>query len=79
MLIKRKSKTENYDSRMSETSYKTIYNALSSILNTEVKKKGDNGVEVPDWVMTVSAMRMKARIALDFVNNLDKKVVKENK
>lgn len=70
MLKIRKSKKEDFSERVSDTAYKTVIEALQSILTTEVKKKGIDEKEVPDLAMTVSAMRMKARIALDFVNNL---------
>jgi hypothetical protein len=72
--FKRKEKP-NYENRISDTKYKVLSEALASILITDVKKKTADGTEVSDLGMTVSAMRMKARIALDFVNNLKDEAV----
>lgn len=72
-----KIKKKNFNERVSETAYKTVVEALQSILATEIKKTGLDDKEAVDFAMTVSTMRMKARIALDFVNNLKNGVDKK--
>jgi hypothetical protein len=59
---------------VTETTYKVVKEALQSVLTTEVTKKNADGSEVIDIPLTISAMRMKARVALDFVNNLGTEV-----
>lgn len=68
-MIKRKNKSK-YDERVSELAYTTIREALQTILNTDVKKKNTDGVEVTDCGLTISKIKMTARMALDFVDNL---------
>ncbi|MCD7728692.1 MAG: hypothetical protein LUI60_02105 [Clostridia bacterium] len=76
-MIKRKNKKgdKSYNERVSELAYTTIREALQSVLTTEVKKTGQDGKEVTDCGLTISKMKMTARMALDFVDNL----TKENK
>lgn len=66
---------KSYDERVSELAYTTIREALQTILNTEVKKVNTDGKEVTDCGLTISKMKMTARMALEFVDNLknDKK------
>lgn len=66
---------KSYDERVSELAYTTIREALQTILNTEVKKVNTDGKEVTDCDLTISKMKMTARMALEFVDNLknDKK------
>lgn len=79
MLKVGKKKNKYFNKRMSVTVYQTLYQALRSLLTTEVKKQGADGKEIVDCAMTVSVMRMKARVALDFVDNLKNGVEKDNK
>lgn len=67
---KKNKKPSEYENRISDTAYQTVREALQSILTTDVKKSNTDGKEVTDLSLTISAIRMKARIALDFVDNL---------
>lgn len=69
-MIRKKVKKDTYAERISDTAYRTLYDALKSILTTDVKKTNAEGKEITDLGMTLSAVRMKARMALDFVDNL---------
>lgn len=73
-MIKRKNKKgdKSYNERVSELVYTTIREALQTILNTEVKKINNDGKEVTDCGLTISKMKMTARMALDFADNLTK-------
>jgi hypothetical protein len=64
---------KTYNERAMETVYKTVRDTLADVLKTEVSKKNDKGEEVPDLSMTISAIRTKARITLDFVEGLENK------
>ena len=76
-------KTKKQDKQITEklfaTAYETLKEALENILKTEVKTKDENGQDIIDFPLTISSIRIKARIALDFVSNLKKEVDKENK
>lgn len=76
MIKNNKKNKKNFDERIAETTYNVIVGALQSVLNTDIKKTGSDGKEITDCGMTVSAMRLKARLALEFVNELDGKVDK---
>lgn len=69
-MIRKKVKKDTYAERISDTAYRTLYDVLKSILTTDVKKTNAEGREITDLGMTLSAVRMKARMALDFVDNL---------
>lgn len=69
-MIRKKIKKDTYAERITDTAYRTLYDALKSILTTDVKKTNAEGREITDLGMTLSAVRMKARMALDFVDNL---------
>lgn len=69
-MIRKKIKKDTYAERITDTAYRTLYDALKSILTTDVKKTNAEGKEIMDLGMTLSAVRMKARMALDFVDNL---------
>ena len=69
-MIRKKIKKDTYAERITDTAYQTLRDALKSILMTDVKKTNAEGKEITDLGMTLSAVRMKARMALDFVDNL---------
>ncbi len=68
-----KKKKLSYEEQMRRKKLKIACEALSDILKTEVKLKGNDNVEKLDSAATLSAVKMKARIALDFVQSLDSK------
>lgn len=64
---------EFFDKRIVDLKIKTLQEALQSVLVTEVKRTDETtGKEVLDLRTTASLMKTKARVALDFVSNLDK-------
>ncbi len=71
-LLKKKTKKKSLDEKIFDTNYELLKNTLTSILSTEVKKTDGEGNEKPDWVTTVSVIRTKARLTLDFINSLKK-------
>ena len=75
-MFKRKKKAQKpkeFETALSESLYKTIYETLSDVLKTEYKTTNKDGVETVDWEMTCRMIRTKARVALDFVSNLENK------
>ncbi len=64
-------KKPTYEEQMRRKKLKVASEALSDILKTEIKVKGADNVEKVDLAATVSAVKLKARIALDFVQSLD--------
>lgn len=78
-MRKTKKQDKQITEKLSATAYETLKEALENILKTEVKTKDGNGQDITDFPLTISSIRMKARIALDFVSNLKKEVDKENK
>ncbi len=71
-LFKKKTKKKSLDEKIFDTNYELLKNTLTSILSTEVKKTDSEGNEKPDWGTTVSVIRTKARLTLDFINGLKK-------
>lgn len=64
--------SNNFDEKLKAAKYDCIFQALKEILKMEVKGTDANGKEASNHAATVSAMKMRARLALDFVANLDK-------
>ena len=78
LLNKDEQAREIFDKRITELKIKTLREALQSVLETEVKRKDETtGKDVIDLRTTASLMKMKARVALDFVSNLEKDETKE--
>ncbi len=67
---KKVEKQKDYDKRVSELAYMTVRDALETILKTEIKKTNTDGKEVVDCGLTISKIKMTARTALEFVDNL---------
>ena len=70
---KEKPRSKEFESALSESLYKTIHETLSDVLKTEYKTEDKDGKEIIDWEMTCRMIRTKARVALDFVSNLENK------
>lgn len=78
-MWKKKENKKDFEKRMSDTTYKMVVDTLESILNTKITKTGSDGTAVVDTAATLSAIRTKARIALDFVTDLENGIGKDNK
>lgn len=69
-MFKKKKKTAvDFAEKIKTAKYERIYQSLKDVLNVEVKVQGKDEI---DYVATCSAMKTKARLAIDFVADLDK-------
>ena len=63
--------TNDYEEKINAAKYDCIHQALKDILKIDVKAIS-NGKEETNFVSTCSAMKTRARLALEFVANLEK-------
>lgn len=70
MLGKKKNKAD-FDEKIKQAKYERIFGTLKDILKTDIKTTDDNNKEVTDFSATCSAIKTKARLALDFIADLD--------
>lgn len=74
MFGKKKKTVEDFDEKIKEAKYSRIFQALKDIMRQpEIKVLGKDGREEIDFAATCSAMKTKARLAVDFVTDLDEK------
>ena len=71
MFGKKKTKEIDFDERIKAAKYERIYQTLKDILKIEVKAVNGNQEEI-DYAATCSAIKTKARLAVDFVADLEK-------
>ena len=69
MLGKKKNKAD-FDEKIKQAKYERIFGTLKDILKTNITTT-ENGKEVTDYSATCSAIKTKARLALDFIADLD--------
>lgn len=69
---KKKTTTPTFEERMQVAKYERIYQTLKDILKLEIKVVDKVGKEEIDFASTCSAMKTKARLAIDFVADLEK-------
>ncbi len=69
---KKKAMPIDFDEKIKSAKYERIYQTLKDILKIEIKARGEDGADVTDYAATCSAMKTKARLAIDFVADLDK-------
>lgn len=71
-MLRRKHRNaeENFDEAIRNAKYACVLQALKDILRVEVKGTDEDGNGAVDPAATVSAMKSRARIALDFVEVL---------
>ena len=62
----------DFDERIKSAKYERIYQTLKDILKIEVKAQSKDGTETIDYAATCSAIKTKARLAIDFVADLEK-------
>lgn len=65
--------TLGYDEKIKAAKYDCVLQALKEIVKIEVKGADSSGKEVINHAATVTSIKTRARLALDFVGNLDKK------
>lgn len=72
--MKKKKKTETVilAEMVKAAKYERIYQALKDILKVEITAQGKDGKAEIDYAATCSAIKTKARMAIDFVADLDK-------
>ena len=72
MNKKKKTVAVDFAERIKAAKYERIYQALKDILKVEVTAQGKDGKAEIDYAATCSAIKTKARMAIDFVADLDK-------
>lgn len=72
MFLFKKTAAENFDDRIKAAKYERILQTLKDILRIEVKMESKEGQEETDYAATCSAIKTKARLAIDFVADLEK-------
>jgi hypothetical protein len=66
-------KTVDFNEKIKQAKYERIYQTLKDILNTDVKAiNPTSGKEETDYATLCSAIKTKARLAIDFVADLEK-------
>jgi len=72
MFGKKKQPRADFEEQVRAAKYGRIYQTLKDILKVEVKTTDGAGREKIDYAATCAAMKTRARIALDFVDDLEK-------
>ncbi len=72
MNKKKKTVVVDFAERIKAAKYERIYQALKDILKFEITMQGKDGKSEIDYAATCSAIKTKARMAIDFVADLDK-------
>lgn len=72
MFGKKKQTVNDFDEKIKAAKYERIYQSLKDILKIEIKAQSKDGKDEIDYVATCSAIKTKARLAIDFVADLDK-------
>ena len=75
MFGKKKQTVNDFDEKIKAAKYERIYQSLKDILKIEIKAQGKDEI---DYAATCSAIKTKARLAIDFVADLDKDGYDEN-
>lgn len=66
--MKMKRKNLSFDEKIKQAKYERVYGTLKDILTVDIK----DDKNVTDYTATCSAIKTKARLALDFIKDLDK-------
>lgn len=67
-------KLDKFKTYIFDLERKVLRDALTSIMNINVKVKDENGKEVTDMRATISAMKTTARVSLETVDNMKNKL-----
>ena len=78
MFGKKKQTAVDFDEKIKSAKYERIYQSLKDILKIEIKTPTKDGKDEIDYAATCSAIKTKARLAIDFVADLDKDGDDEN-
>ena len=71
MFGKKKKTAVDFDEKIKSAKYERIYQSLKDILKIEIKTSTKDGKEEINYKETCSAIKTKARLAIDFVADLD--------
>lgn len=66
--MKKKRKNLSFDEKIKQAKYERVYGTLKDILQVDIK----DDKNTTDYPATCSAIKTKARLALDFIKDLDK-------
>lgn len=69
MFKKKKQATVDFAEKIKTAKYERIYQSLKDILKIEIKAQNKDET---DYAATCSAIKTKARLAIDFIADLDK-------
>ena len=74
MIWKRKKKdvNERFEDKIKAAKYERILQSLKDILKLEITVPSTGGQNEVDYMATCSAMKTKARLAIDFIADLEK-------
>ena len=72
MFKKKKQTAVDFDEKIKAAKYERIHQSLKDILKIEIKVPTKDGKDEIDYAATCSAIKTKARLAIDFVADLDK-------
>ena len=72
MFFKKKAKKISFEEKLKVAKYERVYKTLNDILKTDVRTTAKDGKEVIDYAATCSVIKTKARLAIDFIADLDK-------
>ncbi len=67
-----KRRINEFDDKIKSAKYECIFQSLNDILKVEIKTQNTDGKDEFDYAAMCSAIKTKARLALDFVADLDK-------
>jgi len=71
-MFGKKKKEVDFDEKIKAAKYERILQTLKDILKIEEKAQTKDGKVETDYAATCSAIKTKARLAIDFVADLDK-------
>lgn len=72
-MLKKKTRNETFSDELSVAVSTTLKTTLESILKTDCKKPSGNGREETDYELTARMMKSQARVALEFIENIQNK------
>lgn len=70
-MVKKGKKVVSFDEKIKAAKYERIYQALKDVLKVEIKTTSTGGKDEIDYAATCIAIKTKARLAIEFVADLD--------
>ncbi len=71
-MFGKKKQTVSFDEKIKAAKYERVFQSLKDIVKLEVVAQDKDGKSAIDYAATCSAIKTKARLAIDFVSDLDK-------